>query len=191
SSPAVNPRVSSVTTTLNDSGQLSKMAYNYDSNGNVTQLQEYDYGPVLVRTTQTDYLATSAYTAATVHILNLPAQVRVYNGNSSGTLVSRTDYTYDGTGSLTAVSGAQHHDDTNFGSSFTTRGNLTSVTRYLSLPSTSTTIVRAFTYDTLGNLLTAQMDCCNQKQWTFNSTTQYTYPTQITRGPSGTQLSTS
>lgn len=65
------------------------------------------------------------------------------------------------------------------------------MTRYPNLPSTSPTIVRNFTFDTLGNLLTAQVDCCNQEQWTFDSTTQYAYPARITRGPSGTQLTSS
>ncbi len=187
-----NPRVSRITTTLNDSGQQSQTTYGYDSYCNVTQSQEFDYGLILVRTTQTDYLNTSAYTASTVHILDRPTQTRVYNGTaSSGNLVARTDYAYDATGSLSTVTGALQHDDTNYGGSFTTRGNATSVTRYPSLPGTSTTIVRNFSYDTLGNFLTAQLDCCNQEQWTFTSATQYAYATTVTRGPTGTQLTTS
>jgi RHS repeat-associated protein len=193
SSPAVNPRVSQVTTKLNDRGQISWVSYSYTTSyGDVSQVQETDFGGVLTRTTQTDFLTGSAYLAASVHILDRPIQSRVYKGSAtSGNLVARTDYAYDATGSLTGVNGAQQHDDTNYGSAFTTRGNLTSVTRYPNLPSTSPTIVRSFTYDTLGNLLTAQVDCCNQEQWTFNSTTQYAYATTITRGPTGTQLSTS
>jgi RHS repeat-associated protein len=192
STPAVNPRVSQVTTTLNDSGQQSKVVLSYGSYGNVTQVQEFDYGLFLVRTSQTDYLTDPAYTASSVYILDRPAHARVYKGTAtSGNLVAQTDYAYDVTGSLTPFTGALHHDDTNYGSAFLTRGNLTSVTRYPNLPSPSPTIVRSFTYDTLGNLLTAQVDCCNQEQWTLTAAMQYAYPTTITRGPTGTQLTTS
>jgi hypothetical protein len=52
-------------------------------------------------------------------------------------------------------------------------------------------ITRSFSYDSLGNLITAQLDCCNQKQWNFSSATQYAYPDSVVRGPSGLQLTTS
>jgi len=193
SSPAVNPRVTVITTTLNDSSQQSKVGYNYTSSyGNVSQVFEYDYGLLLVRTTQTDYLTDPAYTASSVHILDRPLQSRVYKGTAtSGNLVARTDYAYDAPSGLISQSGALNHDDAGHDTTFLTRGNLTSVTRYPNLPSTSPTIVRNFTYDTLGNLLTAQVDCCNQEQWTFTSATQYAYATTITRGPTGTQLTSS
>src|SRR5260370_20319121 len=69
STPAVNPRVSSVVTTLNDSGQQSQVIYSYTASGNVSQVQEFDNGLLLVRTSQTDYLTDSTYTASSVHIL--------------------------------------------------------------------------------------------------------------------------
>jgi len=189
SSTMINPRLTGITTTLNDVSpiQQSKVELDYTTNGNVSEFREFDYGLLLVRKTQTDYLTTSAYTTA--HILDRPSQVRVYDG--SGTLVARTDFTYDSYSSnpMTVVTGAAQHDDTNYGSNFTTRGNITSTTRYPSLPSTTQTITRNFTYDTLGNQLTAQVDCCQLEQRTFTSATQYAYPTTITRGPSGTQLS--
>jgi hypothetical protein len=77
---AVNPKVPGVTISLSDTGQHSWTTYGYGPYGNISQTQEYDYGPILVRTTQTDYLNTSAYTASTVHILDRPTQTRVYNG---------------------------------------------------------------------------------------------------------------
>ncbi len=175
-----NPRLANVLTTLNDSGQQSQVLFSYTTYGNVSQVQELDYGLGLVRTTQTDYLASPAY--VTQHILDRPLQVRIYNASVS--LVARTDFAYDGP-LPTLVSGAGQHDDANYGSSFNTRGNLTSTTRYPSLPSTTPTILRNFTYDTLGNLLTAQADCCNLEQWFFSVTTKYAYPDSIKRGPNG------
>jgi hypothetical protein len=182
---ALNPRLTSALSTLNDSGQQSKVAYTYSANyGNVTQVAEYDYGLVLRRTTQTDYLSDSSYISA--HIYDRPSQLRIYNGSSN--LISRADLVYDGS-SLSSESGALQHDS-NYGTSFTTRGNLTSVTRYTNAGSASGPITRAYAYDILGNQLTAQVDCCNLKQFSFSSTTQYAYPDSLVRGPSGTQFTT-
>jgi RHS repeat-associated protein len=185
-SSVANPRLSGVTTALNDASpiQQSKAEFDYTTNGNVSELREFDWGLLLKRKTQTDYL--TSYTGQ--HILDRPSQVRVLDGG--GTLVARTDFAYDG-GSLSSVSGAAQHDDAGYGSTFSTRGNLTSTTRYPNLPSTFGSIARSFTYDTLGNLLTAQVDCCSLEQWSFSATTQYAYPDTIKRGPTGTQLTTS
>lgn len=184
-SSVANPRLSGVTTALNDASpiQQSKAEVDYTTNGNVSELREFDWGLLLKRKTQTDYL--TSYTGQ--HILDRPVQVRVLDGG--GALVARTDFAYDA-GSLTSVSGAAQHDDAGYGSTFSTRGNLTSATRYPNLPSTSGSIARSFTYDILGNLLTAQVDCCQLEQWSFTATTQYAYPDTIKRGPTGTQLTT-
>jgi len=182
---ALNPRIDSVSTTLNDSGQSSAVNYTYTANGNVSQVQEFDYGG-LARTTQTDYLTTSAY--LTQHILDRPSQVRVYN--AAGTLLARTDFAYD-SGVLMTVAPSSGHDNAAYGSAFTSRGNPATVTRYPNLPSTTPSIVRNFSFDTAGNLLIAQVDCCNLEQWTFGSETQYAYPASTIRGPGGApQLTT-
>lgn len=182
-----NPRFSSVTTTLKDTGQQSQTQFvSYDSNGNVTQQKEFDWGLVLRRTTNLSYYTTSN------HILDRVSQTLVYD--ASNNLILRTDFGYDNysTVPLTTVSGTANHDDANYSSSFTLRGNLTSVTRYANAAAASGAITRTFSYDTLGNLITAQLDCCTQKSWTFTVNTQYSYPETVTRGPSGsTQLSTS
>jgi hypothetical protein len=44
-----NPRLSAFTTTLNDSGQQSKVEFDYTSYGNISQVREFDYGLTLVR----------------------------------------------------------------------------------------------------------------------------------------------
>ena len=158
----------------------------YGTNGNITELDEYDYTGLLMRKTQTDYLATTAYT--NLHILDRPTQVRVYDRTAG--LISRTDLAYDST-SLSGVTAATNHDDTNFGAAFATRGNVTQVTRYSNATAGSGSVVRQFTYDSLGNQITAQVDCCQSEQRTFTSATQYAFPETITKGPSGTQLVTS
>jgi YD repeat-containing protein len=58
--------------------------------------------------------------------------------NASGTIVAATQYGYDNysSGSLSAVTATQH--DSNYSTSMTARGNLTSVTRCTTLPTTTT-----------------------------------------------------
>jgi RHS repeat-associated protein len=177
-----NPRLSSVLTTLSDTGQQSRVDFvSYDANGCVTDQKEYDFGLTLKREISTTYSTTYA----TSHILNLPTQVIVKDG--SGTNVSRTDYAYDTTALTSTITGAPNHNDSYSGP----RANLTSVTRYTDPVGGTGGIPRSFSYDSLGNLVTAQLDCCNQKQWNFSSATEYAYPDSVVRGPSGTQLTTS
>jgi RHS repeat-associated protein len=176
---------SQITTVLNDTGQSSFVQYGYDPyNGDVTDLYEYDFGNVLKRHAVTTYQDNFAY-----HIFGLATRIVVQDG--AGNTISRTDMAYDG-GSLTPITGAANHDDPGHGAGFTTRGNLTSITRYSNAAAGTGGITRNFTYDTLGNLLTAQLDCCTSKTFNFSSATQYDYPDSVVRGPSsGPQFTTS
>ncbi len=188
SSPPINPRIQTVSLKLNDSGQTSQVSYAFTAYGNVSQVVEYDYGPRLVRITQTDY--STDPNLLSKHILDRPVQVRVYDPTNNNALVSRTDFAYDET-PPSSLTGVTQHDDTNYGAAFNFRGNLTSTTRYPSLPATTPSIRRTFSYDSLGNLTAAQVDCCQQESWTFGPATQYAYPETTTRGGGGATLSTS
>lgn len=72
------------------------------------------------------------------------------------------------------------------------RGNVTSVTRY---PDATTTggITRASTYDIAGNVMTAEVDCCQLQSFTYSSANDdYAYQVSVTQGnPSGLHLTTS
>jgi len=175
----VSTVLGNVVATLSDTGQQSKVAYGYDPWANITDVYEYDYGLTLKRHTVSTFLTSGLY--LNYHIINLPTQVLVKDGTDN--IVGRTDFAYDGT-SLTLVAGAAGHDDVR-SASFTTRGNLTSVTRYANASAGTGTFTRTFNYDTLGNLISAQLDCCNLKQFNFSSGTQYSAPDSIVRGPSG------
>ncbi|HTT23525.1 MAG TPA: RHS repeat-associated core domain-containing protein [Candidatus Sulfotelmatobacter sp.] len=182
----INQRITSVTTTLNDTGQQSQVQTDYTTYGNVQEVREYDFGlSTLLRKTHTSYVTDSNYT--TRHILSLSATVIVYDG--SGTAKSNTAYTYDGA-ALTSVTGAANHDDTNYGTGFVYRGLLTTLTQYTDPVAPSGAITHGETYDMLGNLRTEVADCCVQKQYNFSSTTQYSQPDSVVRG-SGTTLTTS
>jgi RHS repeat-associated protein len=184
--PPVSTVLSNIVTTLSDTGQQSKVAYGYDPWANITDVYEYDFGLTLKRHTVTSYLTTGDY--VTFHVVDLPTQVLVKD--SGDNTIARTDIAYDG-GTLTSITGAANHDDQSYSSSFTTRGNATSVTRYANAAAGTGGITRNFTYDSLGNLTSAQLDCCSQKVFNFSTTTQYSFPDSITRGPTGTQFTTS
>ncbi len=174
-----NPRISSLLNILSDTGQQSRTDFGYDANGCVTDKKEYDYGLVLKREIVTQY--SSAYTSA--HILNLPTQIIIKN--AGGANISRTDFNYSDVVNSPAITGAANHNDSYSGS----RGNLISITRYTDPVGGTGAITRNFHYDSLGNLATADLDCCSQKQWNFSSNTQYAYPDSVVSGPSsGPQL---
>jgi RHS repeat-associated protein len=181
----LNPRVTQVTAT-NDTGQQTTANYSYTTSyGDVSQIVEFGFG-ALARTTQTDYVTATSY--INQHIFNLPSQMRIYDGSSN--LISRTDLVYDGA-SVTGVTGVSHHDDTNYGSGFNVRGNLTRLTSYANAAAATGPVTKNSTFDSLGNVRTAQVNCCQLQQIAFSSITQYAYPDSLTRGASGgTQLVT-
>ena len=107
--PANDPRIDDTTTTLNDTGQVSKIDYTYDQFNNVIEEQVFDFGQgapgPLLRKTQTDYLVVNDvnnldYTSSAIHIVNLPKQIRILGSDT--TIQARTDFEYD-----------NYNDDTN------------------------------------------------------------------------------
>ncbi len=110
----------------------SQTSYTYDSpsTGNIITKQEWGYYPgsfpsTADRTTQTTYLSTGT------NDIDRPTSVTVSNATAT---VAKTLYTYDSySGScpgLGSVPGVSNHDDTNFGLSYTTRGNLTQIQKW-------------------------------------------------------------
>jgi RHS repeat-associated protein len=73
------------------------------------------------------------------------------------------------------------------------RGNITSVTTYPDATTTAGAITHATTFDIAGNVMTAQVDCCQSQSITYSSTNfDYAYPLTVTKGnPSGLHLTTS
>jgi len=175
-----NPRQDTVTIT-NDAGQQSKAAYTYTTNGNVATIAEYNFGLALARTTAMSYLTTGSYPAQ--HILDRLTQVQVKD--PAGTVQAQTNFVYDGT-TPTSQTGVQNHDDSGYGTGFNTRGNVTQVTRYSNASALTGPISRNFAYDMLGNLRSAQVDCCVQKTFAYDASTKYAFPTSITSGSSPT-----
>jgi RHS repeat-associated protein len=180
------------TVVLEDGATQSEIETAYDSNGNLQTMKEHDWhsgGPgTILRTTNFVYLGGSAYTG--LNIINRVQTKTV--ADSTGATKYRMDIGYDGAGLVNSkcVTGAPGHDDTNYGCSFTTRGSPTSVTTYADAATPSGGITKNYNYDSVGNLVLAQLDCCQQKQWNFSSVTQYAFPDTIVSGSGSTQLTT-
>jgi hypothetical protein len=159
---AINPRIVETTTTLVDTNQVSKQTFAHDQYNNTTDVYEYDFGAgaagSLIRRTHTDYLTmnpvnSTDYTTTAIHIRSLPTQTQVFD--AGGNEKARTTFEYDDYSNTTnhaplvnrvGISGF----DSSFSTSYTTRGNVTKVTRWL-LPSTQ---ISAYSqYDIAGNIV--------------------------------------
>jgi len=73
------------------------------------------------------------------------------------------------------------------------RGNVTTVTTYPDASTTTGAITHNTTYDIAGNVVTAQVDCCQTQSFTYSSANNdYAYPVTVTNGnPSGLHLTSS
>jgi RHS repeat-associated protein len=164
-------------------GGPSKLTSNhtdtYNSLGLQTESDDYEYSATPPGTRLQQTLITYSSIGGSVNAL--PQTVIV--NDSGGTAKWRQDIAYDGA-APTCVSGAPQHDDTDFPCTYTVRGNATSVTTYTVPNGPSGGIVKNFTYDSLGNLLTAQVNCCELKTWVYSASTDYAYPDSVTSGAS-------
>jgi len=147
-------------------GSIAKQTkYTYDSpqQGNITSIQDWGFYPASIfnfggtvsintnfpsnpnRTTNTTYLTTGT------NNINRPTSVTLLN--SAGSKVSQTLTTYDSyggcPGGLASVTGMYNHDDTNFGTGNTARGNPTQTQTWVS---GSSYLTSQFCYDTTGQV---------------------------------------
>ena len=192
-SSATNVHKLAETTTLPMPGSLSvskttEFVWDTNNYGNLTTLSEWNFGSSLSgaadRTTSFGYLNGSSYISA--HILNRRSSVTVTDKN--GNTVAKTLNCYDyatGCGTFALVSsfatatGKTNHDDTNYGTTNTVRGDLTQVQRLVS--GTSTNLTKSMRYDMTGQLL-------QETDWSnlLASATSYDYTDHYVNGtPSG------
>ena len=184
------PQITAVTTTLEDTGQVSKQTFTYDQFTNKTEVKEYDFGagspPASpVRRTTTSYLTSNLtvnYTTvnpntttpdpnATVHIRSLPVQQSVYDG--AGTEKARSTYEYDNyTGSLWDRSDITGHArmlgaQATHTVSYLTRGNATLTTQVV-LGSPDLPLSTRMEYDIAGNVRSVIDPKTNTTTFEFN-----------------------
>lgn len=208
-SSSLNPRVYQIRTTDVPAGLTKATVLSYTTYNNVSVASERDFttdGSVSsteLRRTETTYVNSSSYTGR--YLLHLPETVKVLPAGST-TPSARVRYDYDDYGSshanLTGRSDIIMHDPAfdPFGSSYLSstdyRGNVTSVTTFADAPGASGTITHSTTYDIAGNVMTAQVDCCQLKSFTYSgagsgASHDYAYPISVTSGnSSGLHLTT-
>src|SRR6266404_1036842 len=188
-----------------DNGSTSGVWYFYGAGGQMTDKKEYDYGligstpcrpgvgpgPVSpppsgvtpTRETVTTYQSfpSTPIFPSSPSIFDRPSSVKVY-GN--GTLAAQTDYTYDayGTNGIGAVT-ATGHDNTNYSTGYTNRGNVTTKTVKCFVGSTAcTNSVSTYTYDETGQVLSMTDPCgngpCADMAGSTSHTTTFSYADQ-------------
>ena len=178
-----------VTTATPASNPLqSKSVQVVDVYGNVTQQQVYDYGNLSTpaRTYNLTYVTDGNYVSRYIRNRLLTATVTPAGGNAV-TLVTNT---YDGyalpgcspVAGLTARTGLRLHDDTNYGTGFTYRGNLTFTS--------SMSGARCTGYETTG-VVTGMMDGSGRRvEVTADSSTGYSLPGMLKPDGSSTLATT-
>ena len=175
------------TTTLNDvtPNLVTKTEWDYDTVSgysypidNPIAKREYDYGSgaapsTPIRQTITTWLKTNTvngqdYTATSIHILNRKLTENIQD--SVGNNAAQTKFEYDNYGSI-ASSGAVRHDS-GFGTTYTTRGNVTKAQRWRNTDGVWLSTTN--TYDDAGNVLTITAPS-NAPYDSYTRTTTFTY----------------
>ncbi len=177
--------------TLPGSGNLqAKHVDLINSLGLTTESDDYDFGSGAPQTTALKKTLIT-YASLGSNLNSYEQTLKIQDG--TGATKYRQDFSYDQYTSFTGsncITGASQHDDGGHGCSFITRANLTSVTTYTDPVTPAGGITKNFTYDSLGNLRTAQLNCCQQKTWNYSNTTHYAYPDSVTSGSGSTSLTT-
>jgi RHS repeat-associated protein len=163
---------------LASSGSISKKTeYGYDSYDiNITALKQWDFYANAAfpstpdREVDNTYVTDTNYTSRNMISL-------LQTSVTQGTPQSQTKYQYD-TAALQSTSGITQHDYTNFSTQNPYRGNLTSVSRWVNTNNTWATT--SYTYNDLGNRLTATDGNGNATSYTYSLSFADAYVTQVT-----------
>jgi RHS repeat-associated protein len=157
----------------------SATAWTYDNvwDANTTHLQQWKYyegskPSTPDRQTDSTYLTGSAYAA--VNIINRPLSVvscvptgTPLSCTNSTKIGARTLYSYDQSGDLSNITGVVHHDDTNFGIGYTTRGNVTQIQNWVS---GTTYLSSSAVHDTTGQVVSATDSAGHKTTYSYTDT---------------------
>ena len=136
---------------------------------NPTEVREFDYGAgspgALLRRTDYAYLHSGNQNYLNLNIVDKPTMVTVYDG--SGTMAAKTVNEYDNyshSGQAMQSSNAVQHD-AGYGTTFTTRGNLTAVSKWRNTDGALFTTTNQ--YDDAGNVLSTIDPLGHQTSYSF------------------------
>jgi RHS repeat-associated protein len=145
-------------------------------------VDEYGFSTSIQRRTSYSYLSG---TYVDNNLLQLVNHVIIYNGSNLSTPVAKTDLTYDdylSTGGMVSPTPLPPNHDPSFNSTWTIRGNVTAVTTWVN-PISGPSITRYSKYDMFGDVVRADVSCCNSKSFSFSdATTHYSQPDSVTDG---------
>jgi YD repeat-containing protein len=164
--PPNDPRTTETVTTIEPAtaNLVSKQTFGYDDAvpfNNQNNVKEYNFGTgsagTLARETRTTFVTSSSYTDNTVYLRNIASQISTYDGGG----VERARATFEIDNYATDSNHAELTDrsdisglDAGFGTSYTTRGNITGTTRYLLVSGSVTGSISAYSqYDVAGNVV--------------------------------------
>jgi RHS repeat-associated protein len=182
--PGGSPQVQSVIDT-NDAGQQTQVNYDYSSGGFVTNVREFGFqqsGSWVVR-------RRTAVTYGSFGGATLPNEKDLYDAlldtnDGNDVLIAKTTYTYD---NYAALGGLQDYGGTATPPGHLlgiNGGNMTGETQWTDIAN-NLSIIRLAQIDIFGNVVKAQLSCCNQKTMIMDQSTYWSNATQVTRGASG------
>jgi RHS repeat-associated protein len=185
----------------NEANETTKKVFSYYPNyARMKWIDEYGFSSSTIqRRTEFEYLDGQAYIDA--RLINLVNKVRIYNGSNLSQPVSLSTMFYDdyagyphGGGmqsyGLTAATMPPTHNP-NYDQNFLTRGNVTMTRSYTDVGANAYQ-ERWSKYDIFGNVVEAEVSCCQVQSASFSGTHWWSKPDSITKGNvSGIHLTTS
>src|SRR6185503_15056956 len=178
-------------TTADETGQQTKVDFDYDQYGNVVNKREYGFKISGVwqarRRTRYNYVNWEPYISS--YIRNRVSEVDVFDAlqntnDADDVLIGKSLYGYDtpwegmeGYGGSASPPGHLSSYDT----TKTTRGNVTVVTQYSDVVG-GASVTHNTKVDIFGNTTKAQVSCCDEKSFTMTQATYWTKPSQTTTG---------
>jgi len=188
-----SPQVASVTAYDDASpANQAKVDFDYDQYGNITNKREYGFqsGGVwqVRRRTHLTYKTDAAYINGYRRGLVTLTEVFDALGNTNDAddvLIAKTGYTHD---DYQSMGGLEDYGGSalppGYLGSYGVRGNVTGTTQWIDVVA-GTTIERRFKYDIFGNVVRAQVACCQEEVLTMTENTYWSETEIETRGASG------
>ncbi|MEK6303861.1 MAG: RHS repeat-associated core domain-containing protein [Acidobacteriota bacterium] len=190
-----SPQVQSVIG-CDDQGTPVKTDFDCDALGNITNKREYGYQ--VSGAWQVRRRSRWTYTVNAVGV-NLLTEGDVYDAllntnDADDVMIAKTTYAYDNYASMGGMEdygGTANPPGYAVWTDPANRGNVTGVTEWTDLQA-GTTIQHLAKYDIFGNVVKAQVSCCQEKDLTITDATYWAQPDSETSGdPNGVHTTTS